>query len=50
MPEARKIGFSLFGDSYSNFNAGNLDIMLDGIGGFSYSVVNNTFTYADNLP
>jgi len=42
MPEARRNDSTLFGDAYNNFNAGNLDIMLEGIGGFSYSVVNNT--------
>lgn len=50
MPEARRNDSTLFGDAYNNFNAGNLDIMLEGIGGFSYSVVNNTFTHADTLP
>lgn len=50
MPEGRRKDFSLFGDTYNNFNAGNLDVMLEGVGGFSYSVVNNTFTYADTLP
>merc|ERR1719163_1953394 len=49
-PEGRRKDFSLFGDTYNNFNAGNLDVMLEGIGGFSYSVVNNTFTHADTLP
>jgi len=40
----------LFGDTYNNFNAGNLNIMLEGVGGFEYSVVNDTFTQADTLP
>lgn len=43
-PEGYKKDFSLFGDTYNNFNAGNLDVILEGIGGFNYSVVNNVFT------
>lgn len=43
-PEGYKKDFTLFGDTYNNFNAGNLDVILEGIGGFNYSVVNNVFT------
>lgn len=50
MPEGWTKDLELFGDTYNNFNAGNLDVMLEGVGGFSYSVVNNTFTHADTLP
>jgi hypothetical protein len=49
-PEGFTHDFKLFGDTYNNFNAGNLDVMMMGIGGFQYSVVNNTFYQADTLP
>lgn len=49
-PEGRRKDFSLFGDTYSNFNAGNIDIMLEGIGGFYYNVLNSTFTHSETLP
>ena len=49
-PEARRLDFSLFGDQYSNFNAGKILLVLEGIGGLSYSVHEDTFTFADNLP
>ena len=49
-PETRKMDWSLHGDQYSNFNAGKILLYLEGLGGLSYSVVDDTFTYADNLP
>lgn len=49
-PEARRTDFSPHGDQYSNFNAGKIQLILEGIGGLRYSVVNDTFTFADNLP
>ena len=49
-PEARRIDFSLFGNQYSNFNAGKILLILEGIGGLKYSVLEDTFTFADNLP
>ena len=49
-PEGYRKDFTLFGDTYNNFNSGNLDVMLEGIGGFNYSVVDNVFTQADTLP
>jgi hypothetical protein len=33
-PEGYTQNFTLCGDTYNNFNAGNLDIMMMGIGGF----------------
>ena len=49
-PEARDDAFELFGDQYSNFNAGKILLLLEGIGGLSYSVSDDTFTFADSLP
>jgi len=42
--------FAPFGDQYSNFNAGKIQIVLEGLGGLAYSVTENSFTFADNLP
>jgi hypothetical protein len=49
-PEGRDTNFQLFGDQYSNFNAGKLLLILEGIGGLGYSVDDDVFTFADNLP
>jgi hypothetical protein len=49
-PEAINRSYELFGDQYSNFNAGKILVILEGIFGLSYSVVDSTFTVADNLP
>lgn len=49
-PEARDDDFDLFGDQYSNFNAGKILLLLEGIGGLSYSVNDDAFTFADSLP
>jgi hypothetical protein len=49
-PEARNSDRTLFGDQYNNFNAGKLLLFLEGIGGLSYSVREDSFTFADNLP
>ena len=40
----------MYGDSYSNINAGKILLVLEGIGGLSYSVDDDTFSFADNLP
>ena len=32
-PEGRDSNYSLFGDSFSNFNAGKILLILEGIGG-----------------
>ena len=42
--------FGLFGDQFSNFNAGKMLLLLEGIGGLRYSVVDDVFIFADNLP
>ena len=36
----------LHGDQYSNFNAGKILLILEGIFGLSYSVINDSFTVA----
>ena len=49
-PETRNLEFKMLGDSYSNINAGKILLVLEGIGGLSYSVDADTFSFADNLP
>ena len=49
-PESRNLEFTLRGDSYSNINAGKILLVLEGIGGLSYSVDDDMFSFADNLP
>merc|ERR1711983_329144 len=49
-PEARNSDRSLFGDQYNNFNAGKILLLLEGIGGLKYSLHDDSFTFADNLP
>ena len=48
--EARNMDFNLFGDQYSNFNAGKILLILEGIGGLRYSMPDDSFTFSDNLP
>ena len=43
-PEAYRRDLALFGDQYSNFNAGKILLYLEGLGGLSYSVPENTMT------
>ena len=49
-PEGRHKDFSLFGDQYSNFNAGKILLILEVIGGLHYSTADDSFTFAENLP
>ena len=49
-PEARKNDWSPHGDQYSNFNAGKILLILEGIGGLRYSTHEDSFTFSDNLP
>jgi len=49
-PEGRDDKFQLFGDQYSNFNAGKILLLLEGTGGLRYSVDDDSFHFADNLP
>eukprot|EP00966_Prymnesium_polylepis_P217963 5043969-Prymnesium_polylepis.1 len=49
-PETRRMDFTIHGDQYSNFNAGKILLILEGIGGVRYSTADDSFTFADNLP
>merc|ERR1712176_146618 len=51
-PEARKYTLNPHGDQYSNFNAGKIVNIIEGIGGFEYSVNNNgsMFDQRSSLP
>jgi len=49
-PEGRNTEFQLFGDQYSNFNAGKLLLILEGIGGLTVDTHGDSFAFADNLP
>ena len=49
-PECRDSSYSLAGDRYSNFNAGKILLILEGLGGLKYSMTDDKFTFADNLP
>ena len=49
-PESREADFVVWGDQYSNFNAGKLIPLIEGIGGFGVSIGNSTFTQVDALP
>ena len=49
-PESRRMDNSPAGDQYSNFNAGKILLVLEGIGGLRYSTHDDSFTFADNLP
>ncbi|TWU38569.1 hypothetical protein [Novipirellula artificiosorum] len=49
-PEAYTRSGKLFGDQYSNFNAGKLLLYLEGLAGLEYSIPNNTLTVHDTMP
>ena len=49
-PEALTMGLTMHGDQYSNFNAGKIVNIIEGLGGLRYSTVDDSFTFADNLP
>ena len=48
--EGRHLDDSIFGDRYSNFNAGKILLIIEGIGGIKYSMHEDSFTYSENLP
>ena len=48
--EGRRLDLSRFGDYFSNFNAGKILLILEGIAGLQYSMHENSFTFSDNLP
>lgn len=49
-PEAYKRDRTLFGDQYSNFNAGKILLYLEGMGGLNLSIPNQMLTVRPALP
>lgn len=49
-PEAWSIEPAPWGDQYSNFNAGKLLFILEGMAGVEYSIPDNSLTVCDNMP
>ena len=49
-PEAYRRDCSLFGDQYSNFNAGKILLFLEGFGGLEYSLVKKRLTVRPAKP
>jgi len=49
-PEAYERDLTLFGDQYSNFNAGKILLYLEGLGGLSYSIPDENLTVRPALP
>ncbi len=49
-PEAYRRDLSLFGDQFSNFNAGKILLYLEGLAGLEYSVPDNHMTITPVLP
>lgn len=49
-PEAYRRDLKLFGDQYSNFNAGKILLYLEGLAGLSYSVPQKRLTVNPALP
>ena len=49
-PEAWSKQPAPWGDQYSNFNAGKILLILEGIAGLDYSVPKSTLTVCDNMP
>ena len=49
-PEAYERDLTLFGDQYSNFNAGKILLFLEGLCGLEYSIPENRFLVRDTMP
>lgn len=49
-PEAYDRDGKPFGDQYSNFNAGKILLILEGLAGIKYSLPDNTLTITDTMP
>ena len=49
-PEAWSKKVLPWGDQYSNFNAGKILLILEGIAGLDYSIPNSTLTVCDSMP
>jgi len=49
-PEAYDRAAKPFGDQYSNFNAGKILLILEGLAGIKYSLPDNQLTITDTMP
>ena len=49
-PEAYRRDLALFGDQYSNFNAGKILLFIEGLAGLSYSIPDDIFHVKDSMP
>ena len=49
-PEAYRRDLTLFGDQYSNFNAGKILLFLEGLAGISYSLPDQTLSVRESMP
>ena len=49
-PEAYRRDLVLFGDQYSNFNAGKILLFIEGLAGLSYSIPDNVLHIKDSMP
>ena len=49
-PEAYRRDLTLFGDQYSNFNAGKILLFLEGFAGISYSLPDQTLSVRESMP
>ena len=49
-PEAYRRNLDLFGDQFSNFNAGKILLFIEGLAGFSYSVPDRILKIRDSMP
>lgn len=49
-PEAYNRDAKPFGDQYSNFNAGKILLILEGLAGIKYSLVEDRLTITDTMP
>ena len=49
-PEAYRRDLKLFGDQYSNFNAGKILLYLEGFAGLDYSIPDDNLTISPSFP
>ena len=49
-PEAYRRNLDLFGDQFSNFNAGKILLFIEGLAGVSYSIPDRIFKIRDSMP
>jgi hypothetical protein len=50
VPEAWSKVPAPWGDQYSNFNAGKILLILEGMAGLEYSIPQSTLTVCDSMP